>query len=125
MLHHRQPAVIGCLGKLGFIACDVAKGNLLIFLGIGINRRTGKGGNHHGFTFRCDVIALQLEVSVRGKCLGTAVGNFPSHINQIRTPFEGQNFGNFDAIGSICFKANLQFIGTFGKFRRSLNALED
>ena len=49
MLHHRQPAVIGLLYKLGLVLENVRELNLLILLAIGIHGGPGEGhyAHHH------------------------------------------------------------------------------
>ena len=115
MLDDGQPAIIGRLGEFCLVLGNILKADLLVLVGIGINGSTSKGGNHLGFAFRCYVIALQLEIGVRGESLVAAIGNFPSNINQIGAAFEGEDLGNFHAIGGIRFQTHGQFIGAFSQ----------
>ena len=124
MLHHGQPAVVCCLGKLGALVADIGKTHLLILFGIGEHCRAGEGMHHHVAAGRIDIITLNLEIGVRRDRLIRTIDDFPGHIHNIAAALEGKDTGNAYTLRAIRFQSHLQFVLTFGQFERAIDTLE-
>ena len=124
MLDHGQPAVVGRLGELGLVVGNGAEIDLLVLLGFGEYGRAGEGRYHRRLACRRHVIALQLEVGVRGNGLVAAVGDFPAYIDQVGTTLEGQYLGHLDTVLLGSFQANLQFVRAFSQLGSAGDASE-
>ena len=111
VLDHRHPAVIGLGIELGFAFFDVAKGNLLVFVLFGINRRSGEGADHAAFACGRFGIALQLIVGMRRDFLLAAIIDFVADTDQIAATSKGIDLADLDAVDGRSDQSKLNRLG--------------
>ena len=110
MLHHGDVPIGRLFFNIDLAFFDVLELDLLVFLGLGVNRRAGKGGIKRRFASRRVAIAYQLQIQLRRHRYAPGIDHVVTNVQVVGSALEGIGFQQFDAPHFSRFKLDLEFL---------------